>query len=42
MPVADPREEGGWGPVLPPPSFWIFFFFFLQNQVYEQKVICSI
>ena len=40
--MADPRGERGWGPVLPPPSFWIFFFFFLQKQVYEQKVICSI
>ena len=40
--MADPRGERGWGPKLPPPSFWIFFFFFLQKQVYEQKVICSI
>ena len=43
-PVADPRGGGGLGTCLPPhPHFFGFFLFSLyRNEVYEQKVICSI
>ena len=47
--MADPKGKGGWGPVRPPPPpllldffFFFFFFFFYKNEVYEQKVLCSI
>ena len=40
--MADPTGKGGWGPVHLLLGIFSFYFFFYKNEVYEQKVICSI